>query len=172
LSGSATEAIMTATESIHAEAASTRADPTSGTKPWQLLTARDVMVREIVTVRTHDNLAQAAIKMLELSVRHLPVLDAHRRLTGILSDRDLRCAVGDPEFLVDATQLRLRLDQRRVMDVMTRTPAVTDLNTPLEELARRLSEEKLGALLVIDQERRLLGIVSYVDVLRTMLTKP
>ena len=61
---------------------------------------------------------------------------------------------------------------RRVMDVMTRTPAVTDLDTPVEELARRLSEEKLGALLVVDQERRLLGIVSYVDVLRTILTTP
>jgi len=163
---------MAGTET-RAEATSTRRDPSAwGQKPWRYMTARDVMVREIVTVRTHDNLAQAAIKMLELGIRHLPVVDARRRLTGMLSDRDLRSAVGDPEFLLDTPQLRLRLDQRRVMDVMTRTPAVTDLDTPVEELARRLSEEKLGALLVVDQERRLLGIVSYVDVLRTILTTP
>lgn len=137
--------------------------------PWGGLTASDVMARDLEVAHEQDNLLQAALKMLQRGVRHLPVVDGHQRLIGMLSDRDLRGAVGDPALLADSTQLPLRLDQRRVAEAMTCTPAVADLCTPLAVLAQRLSDEQLGALPIVDQERRLLGIVSYVDVLRAML---
>jgi CBS domain-containing protein len=137
--------------------------------PWRVLCAGDVMQRALETVHAHDSLAWAALKMLRRGVRHLPVVDHRTHLIGMLSDRDLRSAVGDPELLVDAHQLALRLDQRCVADVMTRTPAIAALDTPVTHLARRLSEERLGALAIVDQELRLHGIVSYVDVLQAVL---
>jgi CBS domain-containing protein len=137
--------------------------------PWRGLRAEDVMQRALERVHAHDSLASAAVKMLRRGVRHLPVVDHEARLIGMLSDRDLRSALGDPELLVDAHQLALRLDQRRVEDVMTRTPAIAPPDALLTQLARRLSEEQLGALVITDQERHLLGIVSYVDVLQAML---
>lgn len=138
--------------------------------PWQELRASDVMQGSVEHAHARDNLASAALKMVRRGVRHLPVVDHETRLIGMLSDRDLRSAVGDPELLVDAQQLVLRLDQRRVEDAMTRTPAIAPPDAPLTQLARRLSEEQLGALVIVDQERHLLGIVSYVDVLQAMLT--
>lgn len=137
--------------------------------PWRELCASDVMQRSLQVAHSGDSLASAALKMLQRGVRHLPVTDHRMRLVGMLSDRDLRSAVGEPELLTATRQLALRLDQRRVQDVMTRTPAIASLDTPLSELGRRLSEEQLGALVIVDQERRLLGIVSYVDVLQAML---
>ena len=137
--------------------------------PWRELRASDVMPRSLETAHPEDSLASATLKMLRRGVRHVPVVDHHKRLVGMLSDRDLRAAVGEPELLTATRQLALRLDQRRVLDVMTRTPATASPDAPLSELGRRLSEEQLGALAIVDPQQRLLGIVSYVDVLQAML---
>ncbi|HEX6242469.1 MAG TPA: CBS domain-containing protein, partial [Polyangiales bacterium] len=138
-------------------------------RAWPELCVADVMQSSPVTVHANESLAYAAVKMLRNGVRHLPVVDVANHVLGMLSDRDLRSAIGDPELLTDAAQAPLRLDQRTVGDVMTRIPAVVRPSDPLTHVAERLSEEQLGALIVIDEQLRLLGIVSYVDVLQAML---
>ena len=58
--------------------------------------AAEVMRRRVVTVRATDTLESAIIKLLDADVRHLPVVDDDYRLVGMVSDRDIRTAVGDP----------------------------------------------------------------------------
>lgn len=53
------------------------------------LTAGQVMTPHVVTARVGDPLSEAALKMLEERIRHLPVLDEYGHVTAVLSIRDL-----------------------------------------------------------------------------------
>src|SRR4029079_5427490 len=58
-------------------------------------TARMLMTRAPTTAAADDNLLDAAARMAERNVRHLPIVDGDRHVVGILSDRDVRTWVGD-----------------------------------------------------------------------------
>lgn len=53
------------------------------------VTAGHVMTPYVVTAREGDPLSEAALKMLEEGIRHLPVVDDGGHITGVLSERDL-----------------------------------------------------------------------------------
>jgi CBS domain-containing protein/mannitol/fructose-specific phosphotransferase system IIA component (Ntr-type) len=61
-------------------------------------------------------------------------------------------------------------EQLTVRDVMTDHPRTVLADTPLKEAARMLVRTGLGALPVIDDERRILGMVSEREVIRHLLT--
>ena len=48
----------------------------------------DYMSASAVTANLHDGLRQTYIRMRERDIRHMPVVDAHERVVGIVSDRD------------------------------------------------------------------------------------
>jgi acetoin utilization protein AcuB len=132
--------------------------------------AADVMTSYPFAVQTETILADAVAIMLQHAVRHLPVVDVTSTLVGILSDRDVRTAVGDPAaFVRDRTG---SLAGYRVGDIMTRGSATVRFDTPLGELAQRLADDHLGALPVTDRFGALIGIVSYVDVLHALAPAP
>jgi len=55
--------------------------------------------------------------------------------------------------------------KRTVMDVMTRTVVTVDESAPFKELVRLMDEFRVGALPVVDEGRRVIGIVSQADLL-------
>jgi CBS domain-containing protein len=116
------------------------------------------------TVRPDDDLFGAIATMVEKDVRHLPVVDDRARVVGMLSDRDARAAVGDPlEVLREGAAA---LSGKCVEDAMTASPAVIGADASLADLASYLLDERIGALPVVDDDDRLVGVVSYVDLLR------
>lgn len=126
------------------------------------MNAVDVMTPYPQTVRPDALLADAAALMQRLHIRHLPVVDATATVVGMLSDRDLRTAVGDPiRFLAERKDWPYK-----VQDVMSRFVVIVPFDTPLDEVAQRFSHDRIGALPVVDRFGALLGILSYVDLLR------
>lgn len=124
-------------------------------------TARDVMTVDPETVSAESSLYDAASVMAELGVRHLPVTDATGRLIGMLSDRDVRTTLGDP-----MEALRGREDSDvTVADAMRADPLSESLETSVDALAMILADEKIGAIPIVDEGDRPVGIVSYVDLL-------
>ena len=55
----------------------------------ELATAAGVMSAEVVSLRPADRLYDAAIDMLDLGIRHVPVVDEHGTVEGVVSIRDL-----------------------------------------------------------------------------------
>ena len=53
------------------------------------MNARDVMVRDVITIAPRDSVAQAAKLIAQNDVSALPVIDDHGRLVGIISEGDL-----------------------------------------------------------------------------------
>ena len=131
---------------------------------------RDWMTEAPVGVREHDSALEAFDRMVEHGVRHLPVVAARGRVIGILSIDDLRGAFPFDASLRDplgAIERRTARDYR-VCDVMTWAPRTIQPGAPLEHAARTLAEHRIGCLPVVDEEHRLVGILSETDALRAL----
>jgi CBS-domain-containing membrane protein len=127
--------------------------------------ARDVMSGLIISFGPDADVLDVVAAMVRERIRHVPIVDDQRRVIGIVSDRDLRTAVGD---LVGALRERDETASERwpIATVMTSQPATIRPDAALDEVAACFVDESLGALPVVDAEGRLVGMVSYVDLLR------
>jgi acetoin utilization protein AcuB len=96
----------------------------------------------------------------------VPVVDASSTIVGMVSERDVRTAVGDPVRY--AREREATPAQYKVSDVMSRPVVTVPFDAPIGELARRFADDRLGALPVTDRFDALIGIVSYVDALRVL----
>ena len=134
----------------------------------QALRAEDVMTRNPVTMDITGTVQDAADLMFAAEVRHIPVVTQHT-LVGMVSDRDLRRYVlPRPEniFHPDEARARMAVNVSAVMrsDVLTVLP-----DTPVATLLDLLLKEHIGAVPVLAPETgELIGMVSYIDVLRAV----
>jgi CBS domain-containing protein len=126
-----------------------------------------VMTPSPVVVHPHEPLLEAIALMAQRSVRHVPVTDAEGRLVGMVTDRDVRAAVGDPAEAL--RQERTEVDELLVSTVMTSPAESVGADATLAAVAERLTREPIGALPVVDRAGRVTGIVSYVDVVKILL---
>jgi len=111
-----------------------------------------VMTRTVTTIDRETTVAEAERLSRANFVRHFPVMYAER-LEGILSDRDLRRAVG-----------RGRRGDCTVDKVMTSDLITVSSSAPLHEVARLMLEHKISAIPVVD-DLRLSGICTSTDML-------
>lgn len=125
---------------------------------------RDYMTPDVVCANLRDGLHQTALRMHERGIRHLPVLDDHDRLAGIISDRDVR----RPSFVdPDANHTRPFALSNAITVEQAMTPAPTTI-APDDTVARALDlflERHYGALPVVDGAK-IVGILSTHDLLR------
>jgi len=119
--------------------------------------AADIMTPAPRTIGINDSIGEAYELLRELDVRHVPVINDDGDLVGILSDRDL--AGRPPASLPSSTA--------RVADVMSGAVVSVDPQADVREVIERLLENRIGAIPVVDGESKVVGIVSYVDVLRS-----
>lgn len=125
---------------------------------------KDAMRAVRVTATAEEPLSEVVEKMVDYQIRHLPVIDGQGRLVGMVSDRDVRAAVGDP---IEA----LRSDRPgtpgvQVSSVMTRSVVTARAEAPLADIIQQFVDERVGAIPVLGDGDALVGIVSYLDVLR------
>ena len=143
----------------------------------QLLVALGV-AREPLSRRVHGEEEQCARVVLLIAApprqaaRYLQVVGGFARLLrrqevfdAMLAARDAAELVGLPAF----SEYSLP-EQLTVRDVMSDHPRTVQADTPLKEAARTLVRTGLGALPVIDDERRVLGMVSEREIIRHLLT--
>lgn len=109
------------------------------------------MSTDLVTIPATATLDEAQRLLEHQHVRHLPVVDERGALAGMLSDRDLRGARAGT-----------------VADAITGDLIVAGVDDELCDVARLMVEHRVGAVPVVDDRGRAVGIVSYVDALRAM----
>ncbi|HEX9822229.1 MAG TPA: CBS domain-containing protein [Methylomirabilota bacterium] len=132
------------------------------------MTAGELMTSNPATVTPRATIAEAWDLMRELDIRHLPVVDGES-LVGMLSDRDLG-NLDVTRLLTEegADALRRRLT-RPVIQIMSTDVVAAEPETEVSELVTMLLEHKVGAIPVVTPDtRQVVGIVSYIDVLRAL----
>ncbi len=120
-----------------------------------MATASDIMTTEVVSISETATVRDALRALDELDVRHLPVVDERREVVGMLSARDLAARGRSQEALAQP------VSEVMSADVIVVTPA-----TAVTEIIDLMTENRIGAVPVVDNDSHLAGIVSYVDVLR------
>jgi acetoin utilization protein AcuB len=131
---------------------------------------RELMTEGVTTIDDGMTCHDAVERMMRRGVRHLAVVDKRGGLCGMVTDRDLRHRLFEPEILkqVGTVSVEELLKATPVGHVMS-SPAVTiDASEPLETATRRMLDRKIGSLPVLDHGR-LIGILTETDVLRRIV---
>lgn len=128
----------------------------------------DVMTATPLTVKASESVAIADELMAENNIRQIPVVNG-REVIGIVTDRDIRAFLSDA--LLANPNRREKALGTEVGDIMTSEPVYLAPDDTLQEAVELLIEQKFGAIPVVDEAEGLVGIVSYVDVLRCFLDR-
>ncbi|HEU5423402.1 MAG TPA: CBS domain-containing protein, partial [Nitrolancea sp.] len=131
-------------------------------------TAADVMTADVVTVTPGTSLADAAHLMALKRLKRLPVVDAEGRLMGIVARVDvLRAATaGAGAQPVDAeTEVPAASPGATVAEVMTTQAPTVAANAGLPEVIEAVVSTRLNRAVVVDEERRPLGVVTDAELL-------
>lgn len=130
------------------------------------MTARDLMTPNPVTTTPDASIREVWDLMRELEIRHVPVVQ-RGSLVGMLSDRDLgHLDMGRMLEVEGAEGFRQEL-ATPIVNVMSSDVICVEPETDLRDVVELLLEHKIGALPVVRPDtREVVGIVSYIDVLR------
>jgi acetoin utilization protein AcuB len=128
----------------------------------------ELMTPSPATVTPDASIGEAWDLMRELDIRHLPVVE-RGAVVGMLSDRDLiYLDIGGTLADGGGEALRRTL-ARPVVEVMSSDVVCTEADGDLGDVVDLLLEHRIGAMPVIRPvTRELVGIVSYVDILRSL----
>ena len=113
-----------------------------------------LMTRTPVTIKPSDTVLEAAKTMDKLSIGALPVVDEEGKLVGIITERDLVRRIIAKEKPYDT----------KVEEVMTPKPLTVTPENTIEEAIRIMSKLKARHLPVVDEEGKLVGIISIKDI--------
>jgi acetoin utilization protein AcuB len=144
-----------------------RAELETATWPDRLEVA-ELMTRAPLTARLHDTIGAAWKVMRARKIRHLPVLDRDGRLVGIVTDRDLRQVILDPEIQAQLGNTPRAVNVLTVEEVMTWGVITVRPDSDLREAARVMHHHKVGALPVV-QHGRVIGILTETDLVKAFV---
>ncbi|HPC99182.1 MAG TPA: IMP dehydrogenase [Bacteroidales bacterium] len=114
--------------------------------------AESVMILEPVTINPDATVAEALNLMREYKIGGIPVTDRNGILKGIVTNRDLRFENNS---------------SRKISEVMTTDLITSDNQVNLEEAARILQKHKIEKLPVVDENNKLIGLITYKDITKT-----
>jgi CBS-domain-containing membrane protein len=138
---------------------------------------RNVMTHEVITVDEQAPFTEMVRRMAVHKVSALPVLDDDGRLVGIVSEADLlhkeeyQDQEGDRHWLETRREhaARAKAAGRQAAEVMSKPVVTIDPEATVAEAARRLARHRIKRLPVVDEHRKVVGIVSRADLLRLYL---
>ena len=124
------------------------------------------MTRNPVTVSPETLLPAVRDILQGGKFRHLPVVDGGNHLVGIVTDRDLRSA--SPSSVLSEERIKAchaDFDQTPVSAIMSRAFFTLNPMSTLDDALILLDREKIGALPVVDEEQRVIGMFSMRDLM-------
>lgn len=145
--------------------------------------AMDVMVRDVVTVKPDDTVADAIKLLITHDVSALPVVDDDDRVVGVISEADLvhREEIGTEkhrpwwlEALTPASTLAAEFAKshgQRVAEVMSTKVVSASEDTSLGEIASLLEKHRIKRVPIL-REGKLVGVVSQSNLIQAIASAP
>jgi len=126
---------------------------------------KERMSNNPVTVKPDDALKDAIWKMEHGHFRHLPVVDEKEKLIGMLTDRDVRLIRPSLAF-VGKDDAAVQLWSMAVQQAAVFDPIRVNSETTLKEAADLMLRWHIGGLPVVDDQEKVVGVITYTDILR------
>jgi len=141
-----------------------RASLQAQNRRWGDMRCQDLMSRDVIRIGPQDGIDLAWSRLTRHHINALPVTDAQGRLLGILSLHDF--VVG--QTTADPRRLPRLSTARRVEDIMTTQVVSASPRQPIPELARAFADGGLHHMPVLDEQRRVVGMVTPSDLLAVL----
>jgi acetoin utilization protein AcuB len=125
------------------------------------------MTHPVIPVHPETSVPEALTMMRREKIRRLPVVD-HGQLVGIVTDRDLLHASASPATTLSVWELNYLLSKLTVAKVMSTEVITVTENTPIEEAARLMADNKIGGLPVM-RDGNVVGMITETDLFRVLL---
>jgi acetoin utilization protein AcuB/CBS domain-containing protein len=122
-----------------------------------------------VTINLAAPLSDALALMREHDVRRLPVVIDTGELRGMITQGDIRGADIMRIAGFDPIDIAQALRRVKVYEVMTHDPLTITTETGLREAAMLMIENKIGGLPVVDDQNRVIGIITESDLFETLV---
>jgi acetoin utilization protein AcuB len=126
------------------------------------------MTSPSITVTPDTSIDHALELMREQQIRRFPVVDAHGKLVGIVSEKDLLYASPSPATTLSVYEIPYLLSKIKMRDLMTKEVITVTKDTPLEEAARIMADNKVGGVPVM-QGQKVIGIITETDIFKIFL---
>ncbi len=128
------------------------------------------MQKTVISIGGDTGIMEARDLLKKHRIRHLPVVDKDGKLTGIVTDRDIRSAM--PSILSDdyhSVNERERLASIKAADIMTSNPVTISPTDTLPDAVMLIETHRVGAFPVVDENGILKGIISVRDLMRAFI---
>lgn len=152
-----------------------------------LIIIQKIMTKKIVSVFPDTPLFEAMQKLARYKYNGLPVVDNENRIAGILTEYELMSnkvinRISSLKIIIQDLHLLKKYHSRvqedisrifslRVKDIMNPTPLTLDENASLEEAIKAFrSHHRVNPIPIIDSDRKVVGIISRSDILKSFRT--
>ncbi len=126
------------------------------------------MKTPVITIHP-DTTLEAALNLMQAEhIRRLPVVDSNGKLVGIISERQLLAASPSDATTLSVYEMRELMNKVTVEKIMTTRVLTVTADTPLEETARIMADNKIGGMPVVDGAK-VVGMITETDVFKVFL---
>jgi len=119
---------------------------------------RSLMIKDPITISDRTSVQEAIHLMQANSIRHLPVVDGYKKLSGWVTLSDMK------QGLLPAVVTGLS-----VVDLMIKNPITMHPDADVETAARIIYEKKIGGIPVVDDDDKVVGIITVTDILNAFI---
>jgi CBS domain-containing protein len=125
-----------------------------------IILARDIMAKNVKTVRTDDSAHDAVVKMNKFDVGSVIVTNNNRPV-GIITSKNILNRIVEPRL--DASTVRAK-------DIMSSPLITIEPDTSIEDAAKLMAQKKIKQLVIMDKDK-ILGILSTSDIVKANPTQ-
>ncbi|MBW2259239.1 MAG: CBS domain-containing protein [Deltaproteobacteria bacterium] len=119
---------------------------------------QSLMIKDPFTISDRTSVQEAIHLMQDKSIRHLPVVDKSHRLVGWATLSDMK------QGLLPAMVTGLS-----VADIMVKNPITLHPDDDVEVAARVIYEKKIGGMPVVDDDKKVVGVMTVTDLLNAFI---
>jgi CBS-domain-containing membrane protein len=127
---------------------------------------KEIMVTKVIKMGEEDHLSKVEEKIRQYHIRHLPIVDREERLVGIVTLRDLFQCAPPHRTEEGLTFDREHLDEFILKYIMTPNPVTLGPENTIQDAVEIMAREKYGCIPIVAGDRKLLGIVTQIDILK------
>lgn len=146
--------------------------------------AREIMTHDVLTVGPEDNVNDAASLLLENKISGIPVVDEHRHVMGIITEKDLMIRASELKvpfyltlfdsiiFLENPIRFNNNLKKytaSRVKEAMTTRVFTVEEDSEVSEIVDLMQKHRVNRVPVVRQEK-LVGIITRNDILKALVS--
>jgi acetoin utilization protein AcuB len=129
----------------------------------------EVMGTKPVTISIDAVFSRTEELFKQHSIRHLPVVDKHNILRGVITQTDLYRTVSPMKSMEgDIFYTKELLDRYILKHAMTKKILVLHPEDTLESAMQIMIKKRYGCIPIVDKENHLVGIVTQIDILQAI----